>query len=254
MRSSRQRRARPCQNPRNPREGSAIATVLVTGANKGIGLEFCRQLHARGDRVVATCRRPSPELSALPARILEDIDVTSDASCARLARTLAGVALDWLVLNAGVFESSGFGKLDFDRMAYEYDVDALGPLRVAQALAGNLAAGAKIALVGSRAGSIGDNTSGGNYGYRMAKAALNMAGVTLARDLHARGVAVVMLHPGVVDTDLFRFAERSLGRMVHASDTVTPAVAVRDMLPRIDELTLETSGRFLHRNGQVLPW
>lgn len=231
-----------------------MATVLVTGANKGIGLEFCRQLLARGDRVVATCRRASPGLGALAARIVEGIDMTSDASCARLARTLAGAPLDWLVLNAGVFESSALGQLDFTRMAHEYDVNALGPLRVVQALAGSLGAGAKIALVSSRAGSIGDNGSGGNYGYRMSKAALNMAGVSLARDLRARGVAVVMLHPGVVDTDLFRFAERSLGHMARAGDVVTPEQAVRDMLPRIDALTLETSGRFLHRNGQALPW
>ena len=231
-----------------------MITALVTGANKGIGLEFCRQLAARGDKVLAACRRTSPELRALPARVLEGIEMTSDEAIGRLARELAGTRLDWLVLNAGVFDSGGLGELDFGRMRHEYDVDALGPLRVTQALLPNLPSGAKIAIVSSRAGSIGDNTSGGNYGYRMAKAALNMAGVSLARDLASRGVAVVMLHPGVVDTDLFRAGRRALGRLVQSADTVTPQVAVRDMLPRIDELTLEASGRFLHRNGSVLPW
>lgn len=231
-----------------------MITVLVTGANKGIGLEFCRQLIARGDAVIATCRRPSAELKALPVSIFEDVEMTSDASATRLARDLDGVRIDWLVLNAGTFDSAALGKLDFQRMRHEYDVDALGPLRVVQALLPNLPAGAKVALISSRAGSIGDNSSGGNYGYRMAKAALNMAGVSLARDLSAREIAVTMLHPGVVDTDLLRSSLNSLQHMVRSADTVTPDFAVRDMLRRIDELTLETSGRFVHRNGQVLPW
>ncbi|HEU0203635.1 MAG TPA: SDR family oxidoreductase, partial [Burkholderiaceae bacterium] len=187
-----------------------MVTTLITGANKGMGLEFCRQLVARGDNVIATCRRSSPELKALPVRIVEDVEMTSDESCARLGRELAGVRIDWLILNAGVFSSGPLGALDFERMRHEYDVDALGPLRVTQALLANLAAGGKIALISSRAGSIGDNSSGGNYGYRMAKAALNMAGVSLARDLAAREIAVIALHPGVVDTDLFRSGQRSL--------------------------------------------
>ncbi len=231
-----------------------MITVLVTGANKGMGLEFCRQLSARGDQVIATCRRPSPELKALPARIFEHVEMTSDESIARLARDVSGMQIDRLILNAGIFDSTVLGELDFDRMRHEYDVDALGPLRVTQALLPNLPTGAKIALISSRAGSTGDNASGGNYGYRMAKAALNMAGVSLARDLAARGIAVIMLHPGVVDTDLLRSGLNSLQHMVRSADTIPPSTAVRDMLCRIDELTLETSGRFVHRNGQLLPW
>lgn len=231
-----------------------MITALVTGANRGMGLEFCRQLLARGDKVVATCRRASAGLKALPAEIVEDVEMTSDGSAAQLARALAGKRLDWLVLNAGILDSTALGALDFDRMRREYDVDALGPLRIAQALLANLARGAKIAVVGSRAGSIGDNTSGGIYGYRMAKAALNMAGVSLARDLAARGIAVVMLHPGIVDTDLYRAGAHNLRHMARPADAIAPDRAVRDMLLRIDELTLETSGRFVHRNGQVLPW
>lgn len=231
-----------------------MITALVTGANKGMGLEFCRQLSGRGDKIIATCRSPSAELQALPARILEDVEMTSDEAIARLARELAGTSIDWLVLNAGVLESSSLGKLDFDRMRHEYDVDALGPLRVVQALLSNLPDGAKIALISSRIGSIGDNTSGGIYGYRMAKTALNMAGVSLAHDLAPRGIAVIMLHPGMVDTDLVRGARARRGGTAPPPGVITPDVAVRDMLPRIDELTRETSGRFLHRDGSVLPW
>jgi len=231
-----------------------MSLVVVSGANRGIGLEFCRQLVARGDSVIATCRRPSPDLQALPVRVVPDVDVTSDDACARLAHDLAGESIDLLVLNAGVFESTSLGSLDFDRMRREYDVDALGPLRMTQALLPWLRRGSKVAFVSSRAGSIADNSSGGIYGYRMAKAALNMAGVSLARDLAQREIAVVMLHPGVVDTEMLRSGMSALAHMLRPGDSITPGIAVRDMLVRIDELTLATSGRFLHRNGQVLPW
>ncbi|HYM36445.1 MAG TPA: SDR family oxidoreductase [Steroidobacteraceae bacterium] len=231
-----------------------MSTVLVTGANKGIGLEFCRQLSSRGAKVIAACRHASEPLLGLPVEVVEGVEMTSDAACAQLVEALHGVRIDWLVLNAGTYDSTSLGKLDFDRMRYEYDVDALGPLRVTQAVLANLSAKAKIAIVSSRAGSIADNTSGGIYGYRMAKAALNMAGVSLAKDLAARGISVVMLHPGMVDTDVLRSALGTLGSRAEISDAIAPSVAVHDMIQRIDELTLETSGRFLHRNGQVLPW
>lgn len=148
-----------------------MPTVLVTGANKGIGLEFCRQYRHRGADVIATCRQASPELEALNVRIVKEIEMTSDEAAARLARELSSVRIDVLILNAGVYDSMALGKLDFARMLHEYDVDALGPLRVTQALLPNLGAGAKVVFISSRAGSIGDNGSGGNYGYRMAKAA-----------------------------------------------------------------------------------
>jgi NAD(P)-dependent dehydrogenase (short-subunit alcohol dehydrogenase family) len=231
-----------------------MISVLITGANKGIGLEFCRQLAARGDQVIATCRRSTAELKSLRARIIEEVEMTSEESAAFLARDLGGLQIDWLILNAGTFESAALGDLDFNRMRHEYDVDALGPLRVIKALLPNLFEGSKIALISSRAGSIGDNSSGGIYGYRMAKAALNMASVSLARDLLSRGIAVIALHPGVVDTDLLRSSLDSLGHMVRPADAITPSTAAQEMLARIDELTLENSGRFMHRNGQVLPW
>jgi NAD(P)-dependent dehydrogenase (short-subunit alcohol dehydrogenase family) len=231
-----------------------MVTALVTGANRGMGLEFCRQLAARGDRVIATCRRPSPELQALEVRIVEGIDMTSDEAIARLAGTLAGEPIDWLVLNAGIMQRMSLGELDFAALRHELDVDALGPLRVVQALLPNLGRGARIALITSRMGSIADNSSGGYYGYRMAKAALNMAGVSLARDLAERGIAVIMLHPGMVHTDLLYGGAGSAARTPPRAGVVTPDVAVRDMLLRIDALTLETSGRFVHRDGSVLPW
>ena len=229
-------------------------TALVTGANKGIGLEFCRQLLAKGASVIATCRRSSTELTQLGIRVIEQVEMTDQRSCVQLTDELRGVLTDLLILNAGVFDSSRLGELNFERMLHEYDVNALGPLRVVQALLPNLVGGAKIVLVSSRAGSIGDNSSGGIYGYRMSKAALNMAGVSLARDLRERGIAVLMLHPGVVDTDLLRSGQNSLRHVVPSTQVVLPNIAVAEMLLRIEQLTLETSGRFLHRGGQLLLW
>ena len=128
-------------------------------------------------------------------------------------------------------------------MRAQLELNAIAPLFLTRALAPRLHAGAKVALITSRMGSIGDNGSGRYYGYRMSKAALNAAGVSLAHDLEPRGIAVVMLHPGSVRTG-----------MTGGHGEIEADVAVRGLLQRIDELTLETTGRFLHQNGEVLPW
>ena len=133
--------------------------------------------------------------------------------------------------------------LDFAAMRKQFEVNSLGPLRVTGALLPMLAKGAKVAIVSSRMGSIGDNGSGGSYGYRMSKAAVNAAGVSLARDLAERGVAVVVLHPGAVKTE-----------MTAGHGMIEAAESVRGLLARIDETTLDNSGRFVHQSGEVLPW
>jgi NAD(P)-dependent dehydrogenase (short-subunit alcohol dehydrogenase family) len=228
-----------------------MPTSLVTGSNRGIGLSLCRELLARGHKVVAACRESSSELAALGARVETGVDVTSDAALKALAGRLreAGVRLDWLVLNAGVLEpepASGaerVEKLDLASVERQLAVNALGPLRAVRALLDLLAPGAKIAILTSLMGSIADNGSGGYYGYRMSKAAVNMAGASLAHDLRGRGIAVALLHPGYVRTDMTR-----------QQGNVDPADAARGLLARIDELTLATSGKFWHANGKELPW
>lgn len=219
--------------------------ALVTGANRGIGLELCRQLAERGYEVVAACRESSKELAALRnVRVVTGVDVTEDASVRTLVGALGGQSLDLAILNAGILVPGGPVEApDFDAIRKQIEVNAIGPLRVASALVPALGKGSKIAIVTSRMGSVADNGSGGMYGYRMSKAAVNMAGVTLARDLRGRGVAVALLHPGMVKTD-----------MTAGHGQVEPAVAVRGLLARIDELTLETSGGFWHANGEELPW
>ena len=220
-----------------------MRTALVTGANRGIGLALCRHLRQRGDQVVAVCRRSSPELDALGARVIADVDVTHGTGVVTLAKALGDTRVDVAILNAGILRDTGLEDLDMNDVKEQLEVNAMGPLRVAVALLPHLAAGSKVALITSRMGSIADNSSGGAYGYRMSKAALNAAGVSLAIDLRPRGVAVAILHPGYVRTDM-----TGGGGNVEATD------AAKMLLARIDELTLETTGRFLHANGQPLPW
>jgi NAD(P)-dependent dehydrogenase (short-subunit alcohol dehydrogenase family) len=219
-----------------------MARVLITGSNSGIGLELARQFAERGDEVVATCRVSSADLSALGVRVMEDVDVTSDASIRALGLALAGRRLDILVNNAGVLTEETLDALDFERMRRQFEVNALGPLRVTAALLPNLHRGAKVVIVTSRAGSLGDNTSGGLYGYRVSKAAVNMIGINLAHDVRGRGIAVALLHPGSVATGLNR------GR------GMPPADAARGLLTAIDRLTLAESGWFTRSDGTRLPW
>ena len=221
-----------------------MATVLVTGANRGIGLEYCRQLKARGDQVVAVCREATPELEALGVRIEDGIELTEEAAIADLVARLDGLALDAVILNAGVRQSMGLEDLDPEGIRRQFEVNALAPLLLARALVRQMPRGSKLALMTSRMGSIDDNTSGGSYGYRMSKVALNIAGKSLAIDLAPRGIAVAILHPGLVRTRMIKFNPSG----------IEPEQAVQGLLARIDALTLETSGGFWHSNGERLPW
>jgi NAD(P)-dependent dehydrogenase (short-subunit alcohol dehydrogenase family) len=217
---------------------------IVTGANRGIGLALVELLQGRGGTVLATCRQASPELRALGVEIVEAVDVAEDAGIEKLTRALGGRTVDLLINNAGVMIwPDALAELDVAGVRRQFEINALAPLRVTAALRGRLARGAKIGLITSRMGSIDDNGSGGAYGYRMSKAALNMAGKSLAVDLKPAGVAVAILHPGMVRT-----------RMTGDYAKVEPLDAARGLLARLDELTLETSGGFWHANGERLPW
>ncbi|MGA8054114.1 MAG: SDR family oxidoreductase [Burkholderiales bacterium] len=220
-----------------------MGVSVVTGANRGIGLELARQLKARGASVVAVCRKRSPELDALGVRVESGVDVTEPAAWSKLAEQLAHDDIDLLIQNAGVLLADALEDVDLDEVRAQFELNAIAPLFLTRALAPRLRTGAKVALISSRMGSIGDNGSGGYYGYRMSKAALNAAGVSLAHDLKPRGVAVVILHPGSVRTE-----------MTGGHGMIEADESVRGLLQRIDELRLATTGRFLHQNGEVLPW
>jgi NAD(P)-dependent dehydrogenase (short-subunit alcohol dehydrogenase family) len=218
-------------------------TVLITGANRGIGLALATRLKARGDTVIAAVRKSSPALDKLGVDVEQGVDVTDTASLKALAARLGDTELDWLICNAGVLAADRLEPLDEASLRRQFEINALGPLRCVAALQGLLKHGSKLGLITSRMGSIGDNSSGSMYGYRMSKAALNMAGVSLSHDLKPRGVAVALLHPGYVKTE-----------MTGGSGTSTPDEAASGLIARLDALTLETSGGFWHQNGERLPW
>jgi NAD(P)-dependent dehydrogenase (short-subunit alcohol dehydrogenase family) len=223
-----------------------MSTILIMGANRGIGLALAQQFTARGDDVIAVCRHASPELVRTGARVEAGVDVTDAAAVDALAQRLAGVRIDTLVLNAGILAKESLGMIDaggFDSMRRQFEVNALGPLRVAQALRERLVDGGKVGIITSRMGSVADNGSGGYYGYRASKAAVNAIGKSLSVDLASRRIAVVLLHPGYVATD-----------MVGGSGDVTPADAAKQLIARLDALTLKDSGTFWHANGSALPW
>ena len=217
--------------------------VLVTGANRGIGLEYCKQLVATGASVIAVCREPSEELLELDVRIEKGINVVDPDLVAELARRLDGEKIDILINNAGILLRESLDEMSFEQIEEQFAVNALGPLRLTHALLPNLNDGAKIAMMTSRMGSIEDNTSGSRYGYRMSKAALNIASVSLAHDLKPRKISVAILHPGFVRT-----------QMTGNNGFINADEAVAGLLARIDALTLDNSGTFWHSNGEVLPW
>jgi NAD(P)-dependent dehydrogenase (short-subunit alcohol dehydrogenase family) len=220
-----------------------MARIVITGANRGIGLALVRECLKRGDEVIAACRASSPELGALGVEVVDGVDVARDEGVAALSHALGGRPVDILINNAGVHRSDSLGHIDFDRIRLQFETNAIGPIRVTAALLANLKPGAKVAIITSRSGSIGDNGSSGNYGYRMSKAAVNMAGVNLALDLKGRGIAVAILHPGMVRTG-----------MGSSPQAVESAYAARRLLSRIDELTIDRTGKFLHAEGYALPW
>jgi NAD(P)-dependent dehydrogenase (short-subunit alcohol dehydrogenase family) len=220
-----------------------MTTVVLTGANRGIGLELAKQYRERGARVIAACRSSSDELDGLGVEVVDGVDVTDDEAVAQLVRAVGDETVDVLVNNAGILSRESLDDLDFDRMRRQFEVNALGPLRVTAALRDRLRRGSKVAIVTSRMGSIDDNTSGGRYGYRMSKAAVNMAGRSLAVDLAGDGVAVAILHPGFVRT-----------AMTGYEGLIDPPESAAGLIARIDELTPESSGGFWHSNGERLPW
>ena len=221
-----------------------MATIVITGANRGIGLALARQFQARGDHVIAAVRASSTKLSGSGIETIEGVEVTDDDSVTQLASALEGRDIDVLINNAGILLArESIEDLDWDGIRQQFEVNTLGPMRVSRALLPCMGNGAKIAIVSSRVGSIADNTSGGRYGYRISKTAVNMAGVCLAHDLRTRGIAVVLLHPGYVRTGL-----------TGMNGDIDPDESARGLIARIDETTMERTGTFWHANGTELPW
>ena len=220
-----------------------MPTVLITGANRGIGLALARHYWQHHCSVIGVCRQSDKALEACCDDVIGGIDLQSDDAVRCLTDALADRRIDLLISNAGILQDEQLGSLDIASIEQQFQVNALGPLRLVSALQANLSVGSKIALITSRMGSIEDNASGGRYGYRMSKAALNAAGKSMAHDLKSSGVAVAILHPGLVSTAMINF-----------NGQVSAEHAAGQLAERIEALNLKNTGTFWHANGDELPW
>ena len=221
-----------------------MSTYLITGSNRGIGLELCKQIIERGDEVIATCRKASSDLKNLGVRIEEDIDISSEDSINNLRQALSGVELDCLIHNAGIYEFNSIDNFDHESIIRQFVVNALSPLSMTKSLKGLLKKYSKIGFITSRMGSIGDNSSGSSYGYRMSKVALSMAAKSLSKDLLKEDIYVAILHPGLVSTRMTGFTKNGISTLESANG----------LLKRIDSLNKNNTGTFWHTNGEILPW
>jgi NAD(P)-dependent dehydrogenase (short-subunit alcohol dehydrogenase family) len=228
-------------------DAAKASTVLITGANRGIGLEFARQYADAGWTVIGTARDPdeADELRATGATVVQ-LDVIDAASVAALTTTLKNTPIDLLINNAGIFPRySSLEEVNFDDVARTLDVNVIGPMRVTQALLEQIGSSQKktIVNISSRLGSIEMNTSGNFYGYRESKTGLNMFSRTLAVELKEKGFIVAAVHPGWVQTD-----------MGGANANLTPEESVTAMRATIEKLTPDLTGTYWSYDGNPVPW
>lgn len=217
--------------------------VVITGANRGIGLAMAREFKAQGDTIYAMCRQSSHELTSLGVNVIEGVDVATNEGMHNIIKACQHLKIDTLVCNAGILRDESLNNLNLDTIREQFEVNALAPLNVVASLVPQLNIGAKIALITSRMGSIADNTSGGRFGYRMSKAALNAAAVSLAHDLKPNNIAIGIYHPGYVQTD-----------MVNYGGDITATESAQRLVGLVNNLSLSESGIFKHSDGSVLPW
>ena len=223
---------------------------MITGANRGIGLEFVRQYAAGGWKVLATCRNPIGlgDLARVEGDIeIHGLDVTDPYSIKRLAKDLEGVAIDILLNSAGIFGPKGytFDDVDYQEWMKVFETNVFSPLKICTAFLPNVIKSEqkKMITVSSIMGSIGRNTGGGNYIYKSSKAALNQVMKCLTNDLTDQHIAICVVHPGWVQTD-----------MGGESADITAEVSVAGMLRVVEDLTFESTGRFYNYDGSELPW
>ncbi|MEO7320215.1 MAG: SDR family oxidoreductase [Nitrosospira sp.] len=232
-----------------------MKTMLITGANRGIGLEFCKQYAVAGWRVLACSRRPegSEALNTLAANhseqiIVHALDVGDHAQVEKLAESLSDESIDLLINNAGIYNTSPTGTVgnaDYEAWMHSFLINTIAPLRMVQAFTSQIArSGQKTSVtISSQMGSITDNTSGGSYVYRTSKAAVNMIVKTLAIDLKSTGITSVALHPGWIKTD-----------MGGPNALISTTESVSGMRNVINHLTPADSGKFIAYDGKVVPW
>ena len=225
--------------------------VLVTGANRGLGLEFSKQYAADGWNVLACCRHPQSaldlqSLAAAHSNVkIHTLDVADFAQIDALALQLKDESIDVLINNAGVYPHSSFGDTNYDDWANGFKVNSMAPLKMAEAFVQHLTRGQlkKIATLTSKMGSIEDNTSGESYSYRASKTAVNMVMKSLSIDLKPYGISVITLHPGWVQTD-----------MGGSNALISVQTSVSGLRKVIENLSLDTTGKFIAYDGKAMPW
>ena len=217
--------------------------VVIIGVSRGIGLELVRKYKRNGDNVIAVCRSSSDELEEIGVTIVTDVDVQDDSSMAQLSVKIPVERVDLLIHSAGVLKGDTFPEIDLHSVREQFEVNTLGPLKTVLALRDRLVEGSKVGLVTSRVGSIDDNSSSNNYGYRMSKTALNMIGKCLSLDFKDKGVSIALLHPGFVRTEMTGY-----NGLIDADESAS------GLFDRMEELTLDSTGVFIHTSGEILTW
>ncbi|MAX66609.1 MAG: SDR family oxidoreductase [Bacteriovoracaceae bacterium] len=217
--------------------------IVIFGGNRGIGLELVKQYLTQENNIVVICRHSSKELESLGVKVISGKDVTDDAAMAKINEELDIDKIDVFIHNAGVLVPDSFPEIDLEVMRKSFEINTLGPLKTILALKDKFKAGSKIGILSSRVGSIADNSSSNNYAYRVSKTAVNMLGTCLALDFKKSKVALALLHPGYVKTEM------TAGQGFIEADEA--AVGLKEQM---DQLSMENTGLFVHSNGEKLPW
>ena len=217
--------------------------IAVIGSNRGIGLEFVKQL-SKDNKVHAFCRKSSKELDQLKGvKVFENIDTTDTKGMADQVNKLESSTYDQVIVVSGILSSESLDDWSDDKILDQFKVNSLGALNCARIFSQNLNKAGKIGVLSSRMGSISDNDSGGMYGYRMSKAAINAGCKSLAQDLKSQEKTVLILHPGYVKTD-----------MTNHNGNIDTSESVKGLIKIMNEKNLDDTGTFWHTNGEPLPW
>lgn len=220
-----------------------MPTILITGTNRGIGLALVKMYITQKYDVIAVCRKSSDALNKTSAQVIEGIDITNLNSLAQLSSRLKGISIDILINNAGQWCNDSIDNLNFDSITDTYNTNTIGTLKTIYSLRNLFNSETKIAIISSKMGSIADNATGGRYGYRMSKAALNAAGKSLSIDFKKYGITVLLIHPGWVLTN-----------MGGPNALITSEESSNGIMNVIHNATIKDSGLFYSFDGTVIDW
>ncbi|MCI5072327.1 SDR family oxidoreductase [bacterium] len=218
--------------------------IAIIGANRGIGLELVNHYTQAGHEVYAFCRNTSKALEKLnPKQIITDFDVQKIDVVKKLQSNIKDIHFDDVIHVAGILKSDQFDSLDKNNLLEQFEVNAVGPILSFKFFLPHMDKGSKFSILSSRMGSITDNSSGNNYGYRMSKAAVNMAAKNLSIDAKDKEISVLILHPGYVKTD-----------MTQHNGHISAAESAQQIAKLIEDKDFTDTGTFWHANGEPLPW